>query len=60
MSTEDKVFIFTHDKYGFETTITIPFEGSIQEYVYILITHHDLPIYIADSKCININTRGIN
>ncbi|KAK9727711.1 hypothetical protein QE152_g19021 [Popillia japonica] len=48
MSTEDKVFIFTHDKYGFETTITIPFEGSIQEYVYILITHHDLPIYIAD------------
>ncbi|KRT80260.1 hypothetical protein AMK59_8056 [Oryctes borbonicus] len=47
MISEEKIFVFPHDKYGFETTITIPFEGSIEEYVHILITNHNLPIYIA-------------
>lgn len=50
MDTEEKIFIFPHDKYGFETRIKIPFNGSIEEFAYILTTSYKLPIYIANSK----------
>lgn len=50
MATEEKIFIFSHEKYGFETMVNVPFEGSIEEFVYILITTYNLPRYIANSK----------
>ncbi|XP_030748676.1 protein C12orf4 homolog [Sitophilus oryzae] len=43
---EQKYYLYTNDQHGFEYSILIPYDDSVEELTHILIIKYSLPIYI--------------